>query len=66
MATNTTLNANRINSNEIYTNNLMLNGGISGNYLSFLHKLETNLTSATVIGDNDSTATLKSDNLHRI
>jgi hypothetical protein len=64
MASNTTVNANRVNANEMHSNNLILNGGISGNYLSFLHKLETNLATATVIGANDATATLLSNNLH--
>jgi hypothetical protein len=64
MASNTTVNANRVNANETHSNNLMLNGGISGNYISFLYKLETNLAAATAIATAGTTANLLSNHVH--
>ena len=64
MASNTTVSANRVNANEMHSNNLILNGGVSGNFLDFHHNLETNLAAATAIAEAATTATLKSNHVH--
>jgi hypothetical protein len=64
MASNTTVTANRVNANEMHSNNLILNGGISGNFLDFHHNLETNLAAATAIAASATTATLLSNHVH--